>query len=467
MTLLSVSLFLIPALTGTLLIHLLLPERGIAFLLFKLALGMGLGLGVNSIIYFLTLLIAPAWPRASLILPGGLLILVLTLTILQERKRNTPLLTFPQISRVQWILLGVTASALFFSGLIFFNWTQSRPQGAYDAWGIWNRSARFIYRDPENWQATLSPDLYWGTHPDYPLLVPLNVAWGWSAIGHETPRTPMVQSAFFLAANLLLMFSSIYMTRTLGQASLATLVMVSTPVFISFGYGQIADSPLAFFILATTTLIYMYFKFDQPKYLILAGFIAGLGAWTKNEGLLFAVVSLFALFLAPGREEFSRGLRWYALGLLIPMIVVLYFKIALAPSSDLFAIGENNTSLLARVLDFSRYWIIIRAVVKTLFTYAGWPISIFIQMAVYALIMRVDGSKVSRHGALVIAVAVILQLFGYFAIYVVTPHDLVWHLNSALGRLIFHIFPTTVFLLFASVVDPENVFKGIDQNILS
>jgi hypothetical protein len=52
-----------------------------------------------------------------------------------------------------------------------------------------------------------------------------------------------------------------------------------------------------------------------------------------------------------------------------------------------------------------------------------------------------------------------LQLAGYFLIYVLTPHNIEWHLRTSLYRLLVHVFPSFLFLLFASVSEPESIFS--------
>jgi hypothetical protein len=459
MTLLSFGIYLVPVLCGSLLAHLLWPDkRGMALLL-KLALGVGAGLGISSIVYFLSLLIAPGRINIPVVL-GALLVFLSVITFVRERGRPWDRPALPTFSRLQWALLLVTISALIFSGLIFINLTIARPQGSFDAWGIWNRTARFIYRDPENWRATFSPDLFWLMHADYPLLIPLNVAWGWDAAGGETSRVPSMQSALFLFATIGLMFTSIGRLRSVGQASLASLVLVGAPIFFFTGYGQIADVPVAFYILAASVLIYFYFVFKQPGLLALAGFMAGLAAWTKNEGLLFVAVSPPVLILA-GRGERFRPLLVYLAGLAIPLAVVVYFKIALAPANDLFGSGDAN--LLAKIMDPFRYITILKELQGNLLAFAGWPFSIFIQLAIYAWIVRLHPTIPSVRGVYAVAALIILQLLGYCAVYLLTPHDLVRHLTTSLSRLILQLYPSSIFLFFSLISEPEEILQPLDD----
>src|ERR1019366_8764917 len=73
------------------------------------------------------------------------------------------------------------------------------------------------------------------------------------------------------------------------------LVLLGTPFFVTFASNEHADIPLGFFMLATLVLIALGGRASEAWGLpALAGLTAGLAAWTKNEGLLFAVVIVVA-----------------------------------------------------------------------------------------------------------------------------------------------------------------------------
>jgi hypothetical protein len=97
MTLASFLLFLVPALIGGLLIHMLWPERKGLVLLLKLSLGVGAGLGISSMLYFLALLIAPGRLNVFAI-QAGLLIGSLIVVVAGERGMGWPKPEFPALS---------------------------------------------------------------------------------------------------------------------------------------------------------------------------------------------------------------------------------------------------------------------------------------------------------------------------------------------------------------------------------
>lgn len=59
------------------------------------------------------------------------------------------------------------------------------------------------------------------------------------------------------------------------------------------------------------------------------------------------------------------------------------------------------------------------------------------------------GARFRRPRGLPAAFAVLLLLLvGYFLVYVTTPHDLSWHLETSLLRLFIQLWPAAIFVLF-------------------
>jgi hypothetical protein len=52
-----------------------------------------------------------------------------------------------------------------------------------------------------------------------------------------------------------------------------------------------------------------------------------------------------------------------------------------------------------------------------------------------------------QNTSLTLLLVPVLMLAGYFAVYVITPNDLSWHLATSLDRLFVQIWPLSVFVL--------------------
>ena len=82
-----IAIFLLPILTGGLVIHLIWPDRDPKILVFKAFLGIGIGLGIWSLLYFLYLLWF-AGRHWFIIIQLIIFILLLVITVWEERKRG-------------------------------------------------------------------------------------------------------------------------------------------------------------------------------------------------------------------------------------------------------------------------------------------------------------------------------------------------------------------------------------------
>lgn len=447
MTLISGIIFLPVVLNGVLLVHLLWPFGSLNSFALKVSLGIGLGLGLASILHFISLEFNP-FSVNIFYLELILLVILFSIVLRQSKQTATLRINSGSITPLQWFFLilfflGITVSVVVFARNIF-----SRPQGVLDAWSIWNRAARFIHRDPENWRATLSPDLALFRHADYPLMIPLNVAWGWDTLGNESLRVPMVQSLLFTFGTIFVMFGSLLMTRSIGQASLASLMLIAFSGIVVNGTYLISDVPTTYFVLASGVLLYLFVLRKEYGLLTLYGAMSGLAGWTKNEGLLFILVSPIGFFLA-AQGTLKKSFLYYLAGIATPLILLLYFK-TLTPPNDLM-IGIGST-LSEKLLDPSRYEMIIKSF------WGDFTRREAIFLAIYSVILFDRKNINFKNGHLAVLALLLFQLAGYGAIYVITPNDLEWHLRTSQYRLFMQIIPLAIFLALNLSTNLENIF---------
>ena len=381
-------------------------------------------------------------------------------------------------SKPRWLLLGF-ALLYILAALFFLILTVQQPHGGGDSWAIWNMHARFFFRGGANWTAFLAPPISW-THADYPLLMPLSVARGWSLVGRETTIVPAVLAFFFTMGTGALLAAAIWILRGSVQAFVASLLLLSVPSFLVNGAGQCADVPLSFFFLATAVCFALHDSFAQQNdeaaafaskgvdkknakadgMILVAGTMAGAAAWTKNEGLLFVVAVVVARLLFAKRatktRHFASELLAFAGGAMPFLLVIALFKHNFAPPSDL-ASGQGET-FFSKIGDASRYATIFAAFIQTLWNFNAWFFPPLVVMLPYAYLLGLRRGIWRRAVALeysTTAVLIALMLLGYFFIYLSTPRDLAWHLETSLARLLLQLWPMLVFVFFLLVRTPQ------------
>lgn len=463
MTITLVLVFLLPSLSGILLAHLLWPDRDIRNILVKLFLGTGLGLGLSSILYFLYLF-SFAGQGWFVLLQLGCLLVLLILTVRHEIRAGASHIATSSLphARTTPVVFGVVGLIVFAVSLLSTtSYLLRRRQGDWDAWMMYNRAARFVYRDQAQWLESFSARMDPIFHADYPLLLAMNIASSWETLGTDTPRVPMLQSGIFAIVCVGLAAAALGSVKSWGQAALGIAILWGTPLLVNEGSRQMADVPLAFFILSTALMVYLYVRDRQAGELVLAGLSAGLAAWTKNEGSLFVLAAFVAIVFAIGSGERLRAALLYGLGVIVPFAVVLYFKLFLAPPSDVLSSGPARS--IQQILDPPRHLEIIKYVSGELVNFGGWgilPFGILVILAAYFLLFRRPISGQLRPAYLAGLVMLLVQAAGYYGIFLITPYDLAWHLDYSTARLILQVYPLITFFVLSAAATPEEVFAG-------
>jgi len=333
-------------------------------------------------------------------------------------------------------------------------WFSLNPHGTVDAWAIWNLHARFLHRGGADWYTTYA-GLHEMTHADYPLLVSALQARFWAFAGEGQSVLPVllvVVLAYGTAFALLRQMNA-------PVAAWLSLLVLLTPFAARQAASQAADLPLAVFIAASAAFVCFGGRlgFCASRAAALAGLFAGLAAWTKNEGKLFLLVALLVQTVLALRERGTRSAAGSALRFLAgaapSVLALLVFRMLVPVTSDVMP-GDAG-SVLPMVLDLSRYLQIGGAFLYEIATFgsgAPWV------LAAYVWLAR-PGRTALPETLAPIAVTVLL-LGGYFAVYVISPWDLGWHLASSLNRLLLHPWPLIVLAALAPAegtpASPEN-----------
>jgi hypothetical protein len=346
------------------------------------------------------------------------------------------------------MLVLVTAGA----AILFTRLTLLDPHGQWDAWAIWNLRARFLWRAGPDWAQVFTTAPGW-SHPDYPLLLPLSVVRLWWYAGIETTMGPALLAALFTCSTVALLVSALWVVAGSTAGILGGLALIGLPAFVVHGASQYADTPLGFFILASVTLVCLRHCLPAPPgaATVLAGVAAGLAAWTKNEGVLFAVALLVSTGVVAaqraGPPGAARELGLLGCGLLPVLSVVLAFKAWVSLGSGQLAGATRGVGV--RVLDLGRYWEVALGLRRGLIALGdGALFGPAWLLVLYLALVGVRPSALARLETRVAVLALGLVLGGYAAAYVVTPVNLRWHLDASASRLWLHLWPSLVFLCF-------------------
>lgn len=359
------------------------------------------------------------------------------------------------------ILFAVALSALISFAMI----SRSHPHGDFDAICLWNLRARFLARGPIHWRDAFanSPGL---PHPDYPLLVPATIARLWKYIGSEPVLVPIVVAFVFTFSSLGVLCSSLAALRVRRVGFFGGIVLFGVVSFVTLGAAQYADVPMAFFAMSAIVMLAFYDAAPSKGkrgFLVLAGAAMGFCAWTKNEGMLFAVLLFCIRLLFAVRQGWkicSREVGALLLGCLPVLVTVMYFRLNVAPAVYYLKVGSyaadgpmkaflDPATTAQKLGDASRYWIIAKAMAVEIMHLGGRTIGITPLLLLYVVWVKVKQRRVS--GMQASAVLIALMLVGYFVVYLTTPLILSLHLQTSLTRLLLQLWPSSVFVIFMAI----------------
>jgi len=357
-------------------------------------------------------------------------------------------------SRIRPALLVAFAIVFAVAVIGFVYAALSEPNGGDDALSIWNLHARFLYFGGVDWErpfvAAREQGIPAAWHLDYPLGLPLIVASGWAAWGQADPWLGWGVAGLFTFGTLLVTVGGVAALRGINQGLLAGVALLGAVGYVQISARQYADTPLSMYFAAALICLVLGQKLKpgSARWLVLCGWLTGLAAWTKNEGLLFAlclgVASAGMAIRTRGPREMLRVLGLLFTGAALPLICLAWFKWQLAPRNDLFA-GQTNVDRWARISDPGRYWQIATAMLNHYFNLGKVAA---IAAPLYWIGAGTSADPTARRARNLIGAILTMMVGGYFAVYVITPRDLAWHLSSSMTRLAAQLWPSLILLIF-------------------
>ncbi|MBS2022510.1 MAG: hypothetical protein JST92_08880 [Deltaproteobacteria bacterium] len=333
---------------------------------------------------------------------------------------------------------------------------QHAPDGGWDAWMIWNLRARFLGGTDFDLAATLPPALAradFGSHLDYPLLLPLALAELALAFGWH-PSIPALVSAAGAVAVVACAWRVAASWREACAAAAVSLALVCTPEFVQAAAAQYAALWLAaFLLLAAEGLLRSLASFDDPATtsrsmaspLAVSGVGFSLAASVKQEGLLWFAAGLFALATATPAGRRLRAVASFLAAAAPLLLVTSWFRWVLAPRSDL---AQPLSVALGRIADPARWLSLFAGLSLRVVYFQAWGLWLIAFALAAVWFGRGPSSPRARGlGRLLLVVAV-----GEVLVYLATPHDLPWHIRTSLDRLLLHAWPLALLWLAARVM---------------
>lgn len=453
-------------LIGLAVVILCFQESFLENIFLKAFLGLASGLGLSSCLYFLFSLVFDPSHRWYFLVEGTLLVILLFLVLRDQhhRKHSLPVVKFtPLLTTILVAVIGAFLAVAIWSAVDSFSrLTLNEPHGRYDAWAIWLYRARFIYRGGVHWLDAVSPLQF---HADYPLLVPLSISRLWLFAGEEVQKGVILLAGLFTFGGIGLLAVALAYVKKLSVGLLGAFFLATASTFIYNGSILFADVPLSFFILSAAILTFLAFVNgrQKPGLFLLAGLNIGLCGWVKNEGFMFMLIGLAVFILVrliTFKKDLKAGFTFFGIGTAVPLFTILYFKIFLSAQNDLVN-PQNLSTILEKITDPDRYKTLYQESISYFSAFGGWETPLLLLLLAFITLAFGKIPPQGKRGFWALTIILTAQWIGYYAIYLITPFELVSHFRQSILRLIVHTYPAFLFFLFLLVRYPEDIIYKI------
>lgn len=402
--------------------------------LFIASLALPVGFSICSLLTFFAYLISPNQGHLlALFTAIAMSVFFLTRIFCSSTHASPSLPSLKSSTRLQKTALGFCVILWLFSFFLFFqlfvNVSLANIFGGWDAKFFWNVKAKFFFRSPAEWRNMFDSAIGW-THQDYPLLVPGSVAWGWNWTGKELQIWPATVAFSFLFSIALFILWYLSSATHLITGLLASAFFMTVGAYSFWGVSQYADVPLSFFMTASGIILLEALRSKNLSLWMLAGWLAGCAAWTKNEGLFFIgwiglVAGSLQYFYRIKDKAWLKPLFSLGLGLSIPFFAILILKEVLAKTGDYLGSGRGAGSYFQAIfMDPQKSLYILKSFPVYMFDSSSWNgLWIFYFSALFLLFCV---KKARQSDTWVTGTLALLILFGYFVILHTSPHNVAW-----------------------------------------
>ena len=319
----------------------------------------------------------------------------------------------------------------------------SSPLAEWDAFAIWGFKAKVLAHEALRPTPACFHDLTLSySHLDYPLMVSFLTAGAYAAMGTIDDQTGKLVSVFLDVLLVPMVYLGLRWKLRRLPATCLSAILAMLPVMFRYGGVGCSDLPLAMFYAGSILYAARWIDRQQWPDLILAILFSAFAAFTKNEGMVLALINgavILAFGLWGGRRRAWVGTAAFFAGLLAMNAAWLIWSRNLPHSYEDYGPKLLSSALVTHLPSLKE--IIPTMLVQTTELHV-WGL-LWIMAGVLALL---GWRALARPYVLALWILLGLHLMSYALAYSVTPWDLAVLMPMTMDRLLLHAVPAVIFL---------------------
>jgi hypothetical protein len=330
------------------------------------------------------------------------------------------------------------------------------PVIEWDAFAIWQLKAQVLAILPLHPQPGYFSNLNLSySHLRYPIMVPM-ISAGMHAMTGSLDDYGKMVSLFWYFGMGLAVYATVRRLNGATAALTATALLACTAPITHFGGSGTAEMALTAFLACSVLCILRWRQTEYWGYVILTGLLGAVMAWTKNDGIGMAVVSVIVVAFAGKNWKRNLGaaaaVAVIGISLYLPWIIYTHGL----PRTDEDYAGKLN--LHAMLSNAGRFGQVVAGLAWELINWQDWGLF----WIILGVLVVVERTRFQNRTLAVLAAMVVLQLAVYIPVLMVTNWKLDELLAVTLGRLFMHTAPAGAILIGA--LWPEWVSRRVSRN---
>ncbi|MFA4906269.1 MAG: hypothetical protein WC645_07175 [Candidatus Margulisiibacteriota bacterium] len=332
-------------------------------LLEKIAVGYLVGTGLMTLQMFCYSLLGIKFNLWGILLPW---VAVLGLMIPRLDYNNLRLKS--RLNFWEWLLtgaIGLKVLYVFYEALV-------KPVVGWDA--LWNFSLRakifyFLGRIPLD---RAHPYFLGGGMKQYPLHLPLLETFTYILQGGWNDALMKIIFPLYFLSMLVIFYYALRREQSRLVSLFFTFLLSTLPLLVYHATIEYADFVVGVYFLAAVVYLYQFIRTKDTKMLILSAVLAALGAWVKDEGMIFYFIGFLLLVssLKPATKVAVK-IR-YGFYYLVPFILLVGPWIIFKQVFGLSVGNEPTFSLAGMISGFTFHPETIPKVLEKMFLSGNW-----------------------------------------------------------------------------------------------
>ncbi|EKD26518.1 MAG: hypothetical protein ACD_79C01142G0002 [uncultured bacterium] len=178
---------------------------------------------------------------------------------------------------------------------------------------------------------------------------------------------------------------------------------------------------------------------------MISGFLGGLSAWTKEEGLIFLFCLLISMLFR--RKNKLNTILLFLIGASPALLIIIHYKIFIAAELAFQNHKIDFAYILLKTTSIFRYKFLVYAFIKEILT---WGNGLIFLLALTFWFSRKNKYYIADFYNQFFSMLIAL-LICFFIVYLCSPYNVVWHFKVSFSRIIFQYWPSILFFFMLPV----------------